>query len=74
MQVERHGVDAEFEQAIRHISAKLRDGTPVDVEYVMAIDWERVRALAEKAFRNKSRASKFGPVTVFVAGVKRGAA
>jgi len=73
-QVQRFGTDADFEQTIRRAPAKLRDGTPVEIEYVIEIDWVRMRDLAERAARNKGRRAKFGPVTAWVAGVKRGAA
>lgn len=71
-QVMSIGTDHDFERTIRRAPAKLRDGTPVEVEYAIEIDWVRMRQLVERAARNKGKRATFGPVTVYVARVNRG--
>jgi hypothetical protein len=61
--------DDAFEKTIRHAQAKLKNGTPVEVQYVLSVDWMRMRELAERAARNKGRVAKAGPITVYVAGI-----
>jgi hypothetical protein len=70
-QVQQFGADHDFERTIRYAKVQLNDRTWVDVEYAVEIDWVRIREMAEKAARNKSKRSKFGPLTVFVARVIR---
>jgi hypothetical protein len=70
-QVERVGIDHEFQRAVRRAMGKLRDGTPVEIEYAIEIDWERMRDMVERAARNKSKRSKSGPVMAYVARINR---
>jgi hypothetical protein len=66
-------MNEDFEKVIRRIPHQLMDGTHVEVEYVIEIDWEIMRQVAIKASRNQTKRSKLGPVTVYhVATMKAG--
>jgi hypothetical protein len=65
--------DEDFEKVIRRTPHQLKDGTHVEIEYVIEIDWQIMREVAIRAARNSSKRSKFGPVIVHhVATMKPG--
>lgn len=63
--------DNEFQQTIRYAHVKLKNGTPVEVQYVLDVDWVRMRELAERAARNKGRIAKAGPITVLIPKLRK---